>query len=295
MNKKALSEHAFFTLFYLVIFVIFFSAIIYMVYNIFYSGAGGEQRTAEVALDSLSQAVFSLIAVPDTFKDYASGFPLFIQSGYTILAFNAEDKQISEGCSLVLRNVDRPAECPPSLSCLCLYETQITGFNPILCKQFPKNVIFSAPSGSFDGASVLRSSGWNTGLINGAQSIQTLNAQNPFAQYLSGISQTSYENLYLPGYCDNKLWQTQNVYIDKLIIGGNIYVFIARATTSTIARNQALKKAFPLPAPVQPSAPQPGQPTAPAPAVPVAPAPSAVNPPAQQSAPLSQPASPSTK
>jgi hypothetical protein len=238
MNNRAISEYGLLTIIMGVIAAIAILATLPIVSRTIF-GSGGEARTAEVALDALSQAVYRLNAEPSHFVAIRN-FPLFIQSnGYMIVSFNSGDDQMRSDC--YDETVTRPKECLPANSCLCLYEdtagkdfdSDITTNPPIRCTIFPQNTIFL---GSTDE--------WNFGRKSGIKSIDGVNSPGSELHQSYQPRTDAYENLLLYGQCDNTVWNNQKTYIEKISIKGMNYFYIARETAETQQRFGDLSKKY---------------------------------------------------
>lgn len=250
MNKRAaVSEHAILNIIMGIIVAIGLVIIFSLLFRAFFGG-GGEYRTAEVNLNSLSQATKQLIVSPNKFEAIRN-YPLFVQeNGFIIVAFNSDDDVIKSGC--YSEEATRPQQCLKGMSCLCLYEdvnlvydfdSHITANPPQACAQLPDNVVFIAPDNALEEGGDADKK-WNFGVSNGAPSVLTANS---VPELQANLPQSySYENLLIYGQCDNMVWNSQKVYIEKFEgRDGKIYVYIARESPITEMRYLALKKAFP--------------------------------------------------
>jgi len=245
MNKRAgISEHAILNVIAGIIVVMGIAIIWPIVGRII--GGGGEQRTAEVGLDSLHQRVLEVLANPAPFAAVRN-HPLFIQeNAYMIVAFNADDDVVQSGC--YVETATRPAACLPDKSCLCLYpDTAGQDFDddggfgaankPVLCKFLPPEVVFVAPWDGLEELGIKKAmgtsdsvKGWNMGVSMGAPSIKA-----------TGIKE--HENFLLYGQCSDTVWNKQETYIEKVIKpDGTIQVFIARESPHTQERFEKLPK-----------------------------------------------------
>lgn len=244
MNKRAISEHGILTIIFSVLAVIAILITLPIVSRLIFGGEGGTARTAEVNLDSLGNAVNSIVANRQNTVAIRH-FTLFIeQGGYAITAFNAKDTKSWNFCND--ERMTRPQNCLADKSCLCLYkdtvradfDSDITTNPPIKCILFPDNLVFLAPSSLDDELTENRLAGWNLGSImpqNSAESINEINSGSDLIPYAQGYS---YENLLLYGECSsqNVRWNQKQVYIEKMVKEGRIYIFIAKESPDTQAR-----------------------------------------------------------
>jgi hypothetical protein len=223
-------------------------------------GTGGELGTATASLRSLQVAIFQLLAQPGQFAAIRN-FPLFIQrntnylthssGGFILVGFSAGDLKGWSTCND--EGITRPVACPKDVACLCLYkDTAAADFDtdgdnpPKQCLTLPKNVVFLATSDFNDPDS---GRGWNWGSFDDktAPSVKILNDANggPMQQFLP--ARYRYENLVLYGECDSKVWNLQNVYIEKFMSGGTAYVYIARESPATDLRHKKMTAVFGTP------------------------------------------------
>lgn len=248
MNKRAITEHGVLLVIYGIIVAIAILVVLPVVDRVLFGG-GGETRTAETALESLSQAV-RIISADKAQVVGIRHYPLFIQpNAFIIVAFNAKDDKVKSGC--YDETVRRPAACLAGKSCLCLYEdTNGKDFDddyggpasPIKCTLFPDNLVFIAPAGWVEeGGDIVKQ--WNFGVVRtGAPSIEEISKdRGPMQKYLP--SAYGYENLLLYGQCDGMTWKKQDVYVEKFEDRGIAYIYIARESTYTETRFEALKRA----------------------------------------------------
>ncbi len=248
MNKRAITEHGVLLVIYGIIVAIAILVVLPVVDRVLFGG-GGETRTAETSLESLSQAVRFVVADKAQVVGIRN-YPLYIQpNAFIIVAFNSKDDKVKSGC--YDETARRPVACIAGRSCLCLYEdTNGKDFDddyggpasPIKCELFPNNVVFIAPAGLVEeGGDPVKQ--WNFGVVRtGAPSIEEISRDlGPMQKYMPEAY--GYENLLLYGQCDAMTWKMQNVYVEKFEDKGIAYVYIARESPKTEERFEALKRA----------------------------------------------------
>jgi hypothetical protein len=261
MNKRAMSDEALLTIIGLILVAIIIPFTYQIVSRVIFGG-GGEARTATASLESLDLSIMQLIAQPAPFAANRN-FPLFIQQGgFAIVSFGAEDQKGWSWCDGMWggESITRPQACLQDKSCLCVYkdtansdfDSDVTDNPPVKCMLLPKNVVLLAPVDEQDAPNGNNPRGWNWGAnddVNAPPSVKRVNDARgaPMQQYTGA---TRYENIVLYGSCGGAVWNAQKTYIEKFLgSDGTIYITIAKESPNTEQRFQALKNAFPVPAP----------------------------------------------